>query len=42
MWEITVKEAESKVKFGGRLDEYKYQDMDAVIKTAIDECNLEL
>ena len=32
-------EAESKVIFGGRLGEYKYYDMDAVILSALDLCD---
>ena len=35
-------EAESKVIFGGRLGEYKYYDMDAVIASALDLCKREL
>ncbi len=31
-------EAEEKVIFGGRLGEYKYYDMDAVIASALDKC----
>ena len=31
-------EAEEKVVFGGRLGEYKYYDMDAVIASALDKC----
>ncbi|MGN8857500.1 UDP-galactopyranose mutase, partial [Catenibacterium mitsuokai] len=30
-------EAETKVIFGGRLGEYKYYDMDAVIAAALDK-----
>ena len=33
---------ESKVIFGGRLGEYKYYDMDAVIASALDMCEREL
>ncbi len=33
---------ESKVVFGGRLGEYKYYDMDAVIASALDLCKREL
>ena len=33
---------ESKVIFGGRLGEYKYYDMDAVIASALDMCQKEL
>ena len=33
---------ESKVIFGGRLGEYKYYDMDAVIASALDMCQREL
>ena len=33
---------ESKVIFGGRLGEYKYYDMDAVIASALDMCETEL
>ena len=32
-------DAEEKVIFGGRLGEYKYYDMDAVIASALDKCN---
>ena len=35
-------DAESKVIFGGRLGEYKYYDMDAVIASALDLCMKEL
>ena len=35
-------EKESKVIFGGRLGEYKYYDMDAVIASALDMCEKEL
>ena len=35
-------EAEQKVVFGGRLGEYKYYDMDAVIASALDMCKKEL
>ena len=35
-------DAESKVIFGGRLGEYKYYDMDAVINSALDLVNREL
>ena len=35
-------DAESKVVFGGRLGEYKYYDMDAVINSALDLVNREL
>ena len=31
-------DAEEKVSFGGRLGEYKYYDMDAVIAAALDKC----
>ena len=31
-------DAETKVTFGGRLGEYKYYDMDAVIASALDKC----
>ena len=31
-------DAEEKVIFGGRLGEYKYYDMDAVIASALDMC----
>ena len=31
-------EGEQKVVFGGRLGEYKYYDMDAVIASALDMC----
>ena len=33
---------ETKVIFGGRLGEYKYYDMDAVIAAALDMCEREL
>ena len=33
---------EENVKFGGRLGEYKYYDMDAVVATALNYCNEEL
>lgn len=35
-------DAENKVIFGGRLGEYKYYDMDAVIASALDLCSREL
>lgn len=35
-------EKESKVIFGGRLGEYKYYDMDAVIASALELCKTEL
>ena len=35
-------EKESQVVFGGRLGEYKYYDMDAVIASALDMCKKEL
>ena len=35
-------EAQSKVIFGGRLGEYKYYDMDAVIASALEMCEKEL
>ena len=35
-------DAESKVIFGGRLGEYKYYDMDAVIASALEMCEKEL
>ena len=35
-------EKESKVIFGGRLGEYKYYDMDAVIASALALCKKEL
>lgn len=35
-------DSESKVIFGGRLGEYKYYDMDAVIASALDLCKREL
>ncbi len=35
-------EGEKKVIFGGRLGEYKYYDMDAVIASALDMCEKEL
>jgi UDP-galactopyranose mutase len=37
-----VADAENKVIFGGRLGEYKYYDMDAVIASALDLCEEEL
>ncbi len=33
---------ETRVKFGGRLGEYKYYDMDAVVASALDFCRQEL
>ncbi len=33
---------ETKVKFGGRLGEYKYYDMDAVVASALEYCKKEL
>lgn len=33
-------DAEEKVVFGGRLGEYKYYDMDQVIASALDKCEL--
>ena len=38
----TLAEKESKVIFGGRLGEYKYYDMDAVIASALELCKREL
>ena len=35
-------EAENNVIFGGRLGEYKYYDMDAVIASALEMCEKEL
>ena len=35
-------DAEEKVVFGGRLGEYKYYDMDAVIASALEMCEREL
>lgn len=35
-------DTEPKVKFGGRLGEYKYYDMDAVVASALDFCEEEL
>ena len=35
-------EAEKNVLFGGRLGEYKYYDMDAVIASALNQCSREL
>ena len=35
-------EKEEKVIFGGRLGEYKYYDMDAVIASALELCEKEL
>ena len=37
-----LSEKESKVIFGGRLGEYKYYDMDAVIAAALDEAKMRL
>ena len=37
-----IADAETKVIFGGRLGEYKYYDMDAVINAALDMCDKEL
>ena len=38
----SLAETENKVIFGGRLGEYKYYDMDAVIASALDMCEKEL
>ncbi len=38
----TLAEKESKVIFGGRLSEYKYYDMDAVIDSALNRVDVEL
>jgi UDP-galactopyranose mutase len=38
----TLAEGEKHVIFGGRLGEYKYYDMDAVIAAALDMCDREL
>ena len=35
-------EKEKNIIFGGRLGEYKYYDMDAVIAAALDMCEKEL
>ena len=35
-------EGEQKVVFGGRLGEYKYYDMDAVIASALEMCAQEI
>ena len=35
-------EKEENIIFGGRLGEYKYYDMDAVIAAALDMCEKEL
>ena len=35
-------EKETNIVFGGRLGEYKYYDMDAVIASALDMCEKEL
>lgn len=35
-------EKESNVIFGGRLGEYKYYDMDAIIASALEICKVEL
>ena len=40
--ETKLAEGEQKVVFGGRLGEYKYYDMDAVIASALDMCEKEL
>ena len=37
-----LSEKEPNVVFGGRLGEYKYYDMDAVIASALDLCDREL
>ena len=34
-------EKEQKVQFGGRLGEYKYYDMDAVVASALEFCKAE-
>lgn len=41
-YEIENNESVSKATFGGRLGEYKYYDMDAVIASALDMCEKEL
>ena len=38
----TLAERETKIVFGGRLGEYKYYDMDAVIASALELCRKEL
>jgi len=38
----TLAEKETNVIFGGRLGEYKYYDMDAVIASVLDMCDVEL
>ena len=38
----TLAEKETNVIFGGRLGEYKYYDMDAVIEKALSVCKAEL
>lgn len=38
----TLAQKENKIIFGGRLGEYKYYDMDAVIAAALDMCDKEL
>ena len=35
-------DSETNIKFGGRLGEYKYYDMDAVVASALDFCKKEL
>lgn len=37
-----LSESEERVIFGGRLGEYRYYDMDAVIASALDKCKAEL
>ena len=39
---LSLADKEEKVIFGGRLGEYKYYDMDAVIASALDMCEKEL
>ena len=39
---LKLAEQEKKIVFGGRLGEYKYYDMDAVIASALDMCDKEL
>ena len=37
-----LSKAENKVIFGGRLGEYKYYDMDAVIASVLEMCEKEI
>ncbi|MGN0485582.1 MAG: hypothetical protein ACI4HI_18745 [Lachnospiraceae bacterium] len=36
-----MEQEKTKVIFGGRLGEYKYYDMDAVVRAALDRCEKE-